>query len=119
MNEGRERESRARQTARLGTRERAPIAGKAPIALSEPPALCRYLPDISSTSINTKPPAENAIVFPVAYFLMKRKTEEAYWRILVYVRQLITWDITTVITDYEIALINSMRAIFPNARLQG
>ncbi|XP_039299360.1 uncharacterized protein LOC111044042 [Nilaparvata lugens] len=51
---------------------------------------------------------------------MKRKTEDSYRRILTYTKnQLLTWEIQSITTDFEIGLVNSVRNIFPDARHQG
>ncbi|XP_039281104.1 uncharacterized protein LOC120350662 [Nilaparvata lugens] len=60
------------------------------------------------------------IAFLVAIFLMTRKTEDSYRRVLTFVReQLITWPVVRITTDFEVALINASKRIFPGAQHQG
>ncbi|XP_039299893.1 uncharacterized protein LOC120355509 [Nilaparvata lugens] len=54
---------------------------------------------------------------PVAFFLMKRKTEDSYRRVLSHMREnFLNWNFTTITTDYEVGLVNAIRAVFPEAR---
>ncbi|XP_039299855.1 uncharacterized protein LOC111060982 isoform X2 [Nilaparvata lugens] len=58
--------------------------------------------------------------FLVAIFLMTRKTEDSYRRVLTFVReQLITWPVVRITTDFEVGLINASKRIFPGAQHQG
>ncbi|XP_039297914.1 uncharacterized protein LOC120354617 [Nilaparvata lugens] len=58
--------------------------------------------------------------FLVAIFLMTRKTEDSYRRVLTFVReQLITCPVVRITTDFEVGLINASKRIFPGAQHQG
>ncbi|XP_039293560.1 uncharacterized protein LOC120353561 [Nilaparvata lugens] len=60
------------------------------------------------------------IAVPVAFFFMLRKTEATYRSVLALLRErFLQWHIATVTTDFEMALVNAVREVFPEARHQG
>lgn len=56
--------------------------------------------------------------FPVAYILMRRKTEATYQSIFEYIHEMCNIRATNIITDYELALTNALGRVFNNVHLQ-
>lgn len=56
--------------------------------------------------------------FPVAYIMMRRKTEAAYQSIYEYLREMCDTRATNIVTDYELALTNALGRVFNNVHLQ-
>ncbi|KAI8120074.1 hypothetical protein CVS40_8612 [Lucilia cuprina] len=59
-------------------------------------------------------------VFPIFFILMDKKTKKAYEGVFQYIKHnIFDMDPAVFITDYEHALRNSLRTVFPNARNVG
>ncbi|XP_039296716.1 uncharacterized protein LOC111057354 [Nilaparvata lugens] len=57
------------------------------------------------------------VAVPVAFFLMKRRTEDSYRRVLSHMREnFLNWNFMTITTDFEVGQVNAIRAVFPEAR---
>lgn len=52
-------------------------------------------------------------------YIMTRKTEAAYWRVLIFMYEVVPGiQASNIVTDYEIALGNALRQTFPAANQQ-
>ncbi|XP_046686325.1 uncharacterized protein LOC124371996, partial [Homalodisca vitripennis] len=59
-------------------------------------------------------------LFPVAFVLMTRKTQDSYQGVFVFLKQLIPdWNPQVILTDFELAMSNAAQLVWPNARVVG
>ncbi|XP_050543868.1 uncharacterized protein LOC126906952 isoform X2 [Daktulosphaira vitifoliae] len=64
------------------------------------------------------------ISVPIVYALLNQRTERVYIRLMQYLRyelkiNIVSWTNIEIVTDFEIALRNSIRRVVPEARLIG
>lgn len=58
-------------------------------------------------------------IVPVVYALLPNKTEQTYTRLFILIKQRFNIEIKAFKSDYEIAQINAVSTVFPNADISG
>lgn len=58
-------------------------------------------------------------MFPLAYILMEKKSEAAYIKLFEELKKFVLGEVINVMTDYETALRNSIRKIYPGTSIHG
>jgi hypothetical protein len=74
---------------------------------------------IYSIHIDASPDRRSTNVIPVVFALLPNKREETYYRLFSFLRQTLNMTIDKFKCDFETAVINACKAVFPDVQLTG